>query len=154
MRWCLCTLWSPRCILPVAQSNSDLPVSLYHPCWLLPAKLNGGGEKWILSPQWPPSASQSSLNWCLQVLLRLHSSTLCSQIDRWYIDRETLMIHAIVWCSESSDCFIDKYDWQNDLWLWNPRTTAVRILHQVFRRAAQRSQLLLRSPLDLCTGLG
>jgi hypothetical protein len=39
----------------------------------------------------PPSASLSSLNQRLQVLLRLRSSTVCSQIGRIYIYRESLI---------------------------------------------------------------
>jgi len=35
----------------------------------------------------PPSASLHSLTWRLQALLWLHSSTVCSQIDRMYIFR-------------------------------------------------------------------
>jgi len=95
-------MYTPRCLVhlrypcisvrppPVAQPVSVIPVSLYAPRQLPPAKLNGGGgEKWIFPPQWPPSASLSSLNRRLQVLLRLRSSTVCSQIDRMYIYRET-----------------------------------------------------------------
>jgi hypothetical protein len=42
-----------------------------------------------LAPFRPPSASLSSLNQRLQVLLRLRSSTICRQIGHMYIYRET-----------------------------------------------------------------
>jgi len=85
MRWCLSSLGFPIYILRVAQSVSDIPVSLYPPRRLPLTKLNGCGEKRIVLPQQPPGASQSCLNWPLQILLRLRSSTVCSQNDRMYI---------------------------------------------------------------------
>jgi len=70
-----------------AQSVSIVPVSPYAPCRLPPAKQNGsGGGKLIFQPQLALRSSLSSLNWCLQVLLQLHLSTVCSQIDRMQPD--------------------------------------------------------------------
>jgi len=44
----------------------------------------------IVSPQWPPSGtSLSSLNGCVQMLLRLCSIPICGQIDHMYIYRKT-----------------------------------------------------------------
>jgi len=38
-----------------------------------------------------------------------------------YIYRESQIIHAIVWCSESCDCNKHQYDRWNALWIWNPK---------------------------------
>jgi len=51
-------------------------------------------------------------------------------------------MHAILRGSESCDCNKDKYDIQNACAYGSVRTTALRIRHQLSRRAAQRSQLL------------
>jgi len=90
MRWCLSSLVSPQCLLPIAQSISVIPVSPYAPCWLPPPKQNGsGGEKHSFQPQYPPCTSLSSPNWYLQMLLWLPLSTVCSQIDCRYVYRVT-----------------------------------------------------------------
>jgi len=58
-------IYTPRCSIRLRY-----PVSLYAPRRLPPAKLNGGGgEKRMFPPQPPPSASLSSLNRRLHVLL-------------------------------------------------------------------------------------
>jgi len=119
-------------LLPVAQSPphglanspslSPSPLSLYPyaPCCLPPAKLNCcSGEEWIFLPQQPLSAFLSSINWCLQVLLLLRSSTACGHIDCTYIYRETEKIPAILWCSKSCDYNKDEYNRRNAFWLWN-----------------------------------
>ena len=77
------------CLL-ITQSVSTICVSPYAPRRIPPVKLDAdGGEKQIFSPQWPPCAFLSALNQRLHVLLQLHSITVCSQIDRWCISRET-----------------------------------------------------------------
>ena len=64
----------------------------------------------IVSPLWPPSrAYQSSLTGRVQVLLQSCSTSICGQIVRMYIYRETYIIHAISWCSKSCYCNNDKY---------------------------------------------
>jgi len=76
----------------IAQSASIISALPYAVCWLIPAKMNrGGGEKPIFSPPWPPSASLSSLNRCLHVLLQVRSSAICQQIDHMHTVRETLI---------------------------------------------------------------
>jgi len=104
----------------------------------------------IVSPQRPPSgASVSSLNGRVQMLLRLCSSTICSQIDRMSMYRKTYIMHAILFCSEASDCNKDEMP------CGNVRTTAVGMSPTLslccaavsasledFRRSAQRSQEL------------
>jgi len=51
----------------------------------------------IVSPQRPASGVfLSSLNGPVQVLLRLCSTTICSEIDRMYIHRKTQIMHAIL----------------------------------------------------------
>jgi len=83
------------------------------------------------------------------------------------IYRETLIIHAILWCSESGDCNKDEYERRNALWLWNHKNhyfenTAPSVLQScaevsaalvVSLRPAQRSRLLSKSPADLHRGL-
>jgi len=65
----------------------------------------------IISPERPPSdASLCPLNGCVQVLLWLCLSTICSQIDCMDIYRETGTMHAIIRCSESCDYNKDQYD--------------------------------------------
>jgi len=46
-------------------------------------------------------------------------SSLWSLYLRMYIYREAWIIHNIVWCRESCDCYNDEYDTANVLWLWN-----------------------------------
>jgi len=153
--------------------TSCCSVHLRYPCifvpprLLPPAKLNGGGENRSFPPQWPSHASESSLNWRLQVLLQLHSNTVCRQIHCMYIYRATLIIYAILRCSESGDCNKGEYDRQNSLWLRNPKNhccenvassclqscTEVSAAHKVSLRQAQRSRLHSKSPADLRRGL-
>jgi len=97
MKWCLytfhCTVYlcypyisvRPTSPPPVSQSFPVSPLSPYAPYRLSTSKLNGAGEKRIFLPQWSSSESVSSLNWRLQVLVQLHYSTVCSQIDRIFI---------------------------------------------------------------------
>jgi len=76
------------------------------------------------------------LPWSLPTIycLLLSPSPL-SLYHRMYIYRETSIIHAILWHSESCDCNKDQYDRWNTLWLWNPKNhCCVRIWHQVSRR--------------------
>jgi hypothetical protein len=147
---------SPKYILPVAQSNSVIPVSLYALCRLPPAELNGGGgEKRIFLPQWPPSASLSSLDRCLQVLIRLPLSTVWNQIDCMYIyrdlDRYNMSYYNVLvnLVTVTKTIMIDKMP----CCYRTLKTTTVRIRHQVSCRAAQKSQLLSKSPTDLCRRL-
>jgi len=92
------------------------------------------------------------LNGRVQVLLRLCSSTICSQIDRMYIYRETVRTHAIYWCSKSCDCNKDKYDMtkflvvMHEQLLWEYSTKSST-------EAAQWSRLLSKFPTELCSGL-
>jgi len=89
----------------------------------------------IVSPQWPLSgASLSSLNGRVQVLLRLCSTTICSQIDRMYTYTEAWIMHPILWCSESCESNNDEYD--KTKYLMGVRCA------KVSRRSAQRSQEL------------
>ena len=102
----------------------------------------------IVSAQRPPSgASLSSFNRRVQVLLWLCTSTICGQIDRMYIYRETYIMHGILWCSESCDYNKDKMPCSY------VRTTAVRIWHKVSHRAVQWSRLLSKYPAELHSGL-
>jgi len=155
-------------VYPVAQLVSVIPVSLYPPCWLPHAELNGSdSEKKILLPQWPSSASLSSFNWHLQMLLWLHSSTICSEIVGKYIYGETVIMYAIWWCSKSCNCKEDEYDRQNALWLWNPKHhhsknmapsfrhswAEVSAAHEVSHYPMKRFQLLTKSPAGLRWGL-
>jgi len=74
------------CVSPlVAQSISNISITRFAPSWLPPTNLNcPGGEKWIFPPQWPPSASLSSPNHHLQVLLWLCWNIVRSQSDHMY----------------------------------------------------------------------
>jgi len=99
--------------------------------------LQRSSRSWSLEP----------LNGILQVLPRLCLNTIRGEIDRMYIYRHTQIMHPILWYSKFCDCNKDKYDSQNAL--GTLRTTAVRIQHQVSRKAAHRSQLLLMSPTNL-----
>ena len=91
---------------PEVQSISVMPVSLYATCWLPSAILGGGGggggggcggEKWIFSPQRPPSSTLSSPNHGLQVHLSLHSIGMsrCFSDYAWVqsADRLTICIY-------------------------------------------------------------
>jgi hypothetical protein len=134
----------------------------------------------IVSPLWPPSSSsRSSLSGCAQVLRRLYSTTIFGQTDGMYKYSETQITHGILWWSESCECNKDeshKTKWQVVVYklllceyatetpavlcpdlscsLSLPQSCAsVSAALEVCRRAAQRSQLLLKSPTDLCRGL-
>ena len=139
-----------------------MPGSPYPPRQLPTAKQNGGGVRQSFLPQRPLSASQRSFNWCIQVLLQLPLSTVCSQIEGILIYRESLKIRGILWWSKSGVCKKDKYDRWNALWLGNHKNhcceNAAPSLHQSFAevralefclRPAQRSRLLVMCPADL-----
>lgn len=77
-------------VIPVSLYAPVIPPSTYTPLKLPLVKLNGGGcGKQIFSPPRHPSASLHYLNLCLEVLLCLHWSTFCSQIDRMCMYRVT-----------------------------------------------------------------
>jgi hypothetical protein len=89
-----------------------------------------------------PSASPNSLDRGLHVRLSFHTITASKFISKssqfaspgaraitlqyrqqpdWpyiYIERLRLIIHAILWCSESCDCNKDESDTRSALWLW------------------------------------
>jgi len=52
--------------------------------------------------------------------LRSCSTPICGQIDRMSRYRDTWIMYAILWCSESCDCNKDDYERRNALSLWNP----------------------------------
>jgi len=60
------------------------------------------------------------------------------------IFRETSIIHAILWCSESCDCTKDQHDQWNALWLWNPMN------HWWENMAPSLPQSLCRGLCSLC----
>ena len=104
----------------------------------------------VISPQQPPSgASFSALNGRLQVLHWLCSTTICGQIDRMYIYRDTWIMHAILWGSESCDCNKDKYDSWNALCLWNPKNHCYNC-----RCFQEHLRMLLQSLRGLCKAPG
>jgi hypothetical protein len=51
---------------------------------------------------------------CRWIHLHYHSIPFC-------IYRENYIIHAILWCGESSDCNKDQYDWWNAVCVWNSK---------------------------------
>jgi len=61
-------------------------------------------------PQWSPSGtSLSSITGHVQVLPWVWSTPICTQIARTYISRDISIMHAILLCSETSDCNKDEY---------------------------------------------
>jgi len=131
--------------------SSLLSSSPNTPCQLPHRKLNGVGEKQIFSPQWPPSAFVSSLNWSLQVSYN-YTRVLSATQDTVYIYmvRLRFSIYTIFWCSESCDWNKDEYDRPNALWLWHRKDHCCENMAPCF---PQRSHLLLKSPTDLHRGL-
>jgi hypothetical protein len=70
-----------------------------------------------------PSASPSSLNCCLHMLLWRNLSSIRNQINRMhiYIYRPILIQHAKSSSSKSHDWNMDEYDIHNISWLWDPK---------------------------------
>ena len=98
------------------------------------------------------SISVLMLNGRVQVLLRVCSSTICSQIDHMYIYRKTWIMHAVLWCCECCECNKDEYDekkfrvvmYEPLLWKYGTKSSP---------EAVQRSHLLLKYSAELPSGL-
>jgi len=92
------------------------------------------------------------LNWRIQMLLRLCSSTICSQIDYMYLYTETSILYAILWHCKSCDWNNDEYDKTKFLvvmkkpLLWEHHTKSCT-------EAAQQSWLLSKYPAELRSSL-
>jgi len=74
-----------------------------------------------------------------------------------YIYRETEIIYAILWCSESCDCNKDESDKQNALWLWHPKDHCCEnmapSLPQSLRRGHRWSRRLMRTCTEVSAAL-
>jgi hypothetical protein len=80
---------SSTCFRPPSEYLSSLNYGLQVHLWV--HSIVASKYISLFTRSWPPSASLSSLNHRLHVLLQLHSGTICSQIGRMYIYRETMI---------------------------------------------------------------
>jgi len=112
----------------------------------------------VVSTQWPlRGAFLCSLNGCLPLLFWLSSTTILSQMDCMYTCSKTHWMHVMLWCSNSCDCYNDKYNRQKTLCLSNSRNhccvSRAPSLPQSFWCSLGSGLICSQSPLQTCAEL-